>query len=264
MKHRPLEGKLALVTGATGGLGLSIAETLARSGCAVILNGIAERHEMTAVTQRIEQEHGVPVAYRRANLAEVAEIEDLAGSIAAETKGIDILVNNAVVRHFSPIDSFPTERWNEAVAVNISAPFHLIRLLLPGMRTRDFGRIFNMVSVYGMRGTTNRIDYVASKSALIGMTRAVALETLDHNVTCHAICPGTVLTPGTDDRVVRLMAETGKSRLEAEREFLRHKQPTGRFVEPENVGDLIVFLCGPAGRDMTGGVLPVDGGWLAD
>ena len=257
-----LENRHALVTGSTDGLGLAIVRSLARAGCGVVMNGLEEASAVEDTCRALEAEHGVPVRYCRADLARPEEIERLIDFANAELGSVDILVNNAVVRHFSPIDTFPRDRWDQAIAVNVSAPFHAMRLVLPGMRRRNFGRIFNMVSVYGLRGTKDRIDYVASKAALIGMTRAVAMETLDHDITCHAICPGSLLSPGTETRILNLMNANGGSRLEAERAFLRDK-PTGRFVEPDSVSDLMLLLCGPAGRDMTGAVLPVEGGWLA-
>jgi 3-hydroxybutyrate dehydrogenase len=149
------------------------------------------------------------------------------------------------------------------LAVNLSAAFHAIKLTLPHMRKRNFGRIFNMTSVYGSRGTTNRVDYVTTKAALLGLTRAVALENLDYDVTCHGICPGSVLTPGTDGRVQQIMLDERLPREAAERVFLQGKQPSGRFVPARSVTELLVFLCGPVAKDMTGAILPVEAGWLA-
>jgi len=145
----------------------------------------------------------------------------------------------------------------------LHAAFHAIKLTLPHMRKRNFGRIFNMTSVYGSRGTTNRVDYVTTKAALLGLTRAVALENLDYDVTCHGICPGSVLTPGTDGRVQQIMIDEHISREAAEKAFLQGKQPGGRFVPVRSVTELLVFLCGPVAKDMTGAILPVEAGWLA-
>ncbi len=158
----------------------------------------------------------------------------LIGATLDRFGAIDILVNNAVVRHFSPIVDFPSEHWNAALAVNVSAAFHAIRLSLPHMRKRNFGRIFNMTSVYGSRGTTNRVDYVTTKAALLGLTRAVALENLDYDVTCHGICPGSVLTPGTDGRVQQIMIDeqhVAGSRREGI--FCRESNPAAVSYRPE-------------------------------
>jgi 3-hydroxybutyrate dehydrogenase len=177
--------------------------------------------------------------------------------------GVDVLVNNAVVRHIAPIDDFPVEHWDRALAVNLSAAFHAIRLALPGMRRRRWGRIFNMSSVYGSRGTPNRIDYVTTKSALLGMTRSVAVEAAADGITCNALCPGAVHTPGAEERIRRLMREEGVSHEDATARFLAGKQPSLRFVEAEHVAELLVFLCGEAGNEINGAMLPMEGGWLA-
>lgn len=258
-----LQGRVALLTGATGGLGFAMAEALAMAGCCVMLNGIESSAAVAASLAALEQRAGVPVGYCEADIAEEHGVRQLVDATLERFGTLDVLVNNAVVRHFAPIVDFPVNKWDAALAVNLSAAFHTVRLALPGMRARNFGRIFNMTSVYGSRGTMNRVDYVTTKAALLGLTRAVALENLEYDVTCHAICPGSVLTPGTDGRVRQLMAEQNMPRVEAERAFLAGKQPSGRFVPASSVTDLLVFLCGPAGRDMTGAQLPVEAGWLA-
>jgi 3-hydroxybutyrate dehydrogenase len=257
-----LKGKCALVTGSIGGIGLATATQLAAQGCDIILNGFAGPQEIDRRRAELEQEFGVRTLYHGADLRVPDEIADLMGA-ASTFGGVDILVNNAVVRHFAPIEAFPVERWNEALAVNLSAAFHLIRLALPRMRGRNFGRIINMSSVYGHFATVNRIDYITTKTALLGMTRAVAIETTGHDITCNAICPGLVQTPAIETRIAAEAAREGKSRAEITRRFLSERQPTGRFVAGETIGALIVFLCGPGGRDITGAALPVDGGWLA-
>jgi 3-hydroxybutyrate dehydrogenase len=258
-----LQGRIALVTGSTEGLGLAIAEAFAPSGCAVMLNGLDPAEAIEARCAELHERAGVPVLYRRADLAEAGAVEELVRATVAELGALDVLVNNAVVRHFAPIVDFPPERWDAALAVNLSAAFHAIRLALPGMRRRNYGRIFNMTSVYGLRGTVDRVDYVTTKAALLGLTRSVALENLDFDVTCHSICPGSVLTPSTEGRVIRLMEDRGLPRDEAELAFLKGKQPGGRFVSPKSITDLLVFLCGPIARDMTGAMLPVEAAWLA-
>jgi 3-hydroxybutyrate dehydrogenase len=258
-----LKGRTALVTGSTGGIGLSMAQGLAAAGCNVVLHGTEAEAAVQAVQAALEREHGVQVGYLQADLADPAAIARMMERIAAMHGGVDVLVNNAVTRHFAPIESFPVAQWEQALAVNVSAAFHTIRLALPGMRARGWGRIFNMTSVYGTRGVANRIDYVTTKTALLGITRAVAVETLRQGITCNAICPGSVLTPNIEDRMQALMQERQLDRDEATRVFLAGKQPSGRFVESAHLADLLVFLCGPAGQDITGAMLPVEGGWLA-
>jgi 3-hydroxybutyrate dehydrogenase len=258
-----LQGRTALITGSTDGLGLAIARGLARAGCNVVLTGLSEAAEIEPDRAGLACETGVDVAYVQADLAAVDGVERLLEAVGREVDAVDILVNNAVVRHFARIVDFPAAKWDAALAVNLSAAFHAIRLLLPGMRSRNYGRIFNITSVYGIRGTVDRVGYVTTKAALLGLTRSVALENLDVDVTCHSICPGSVLTPGTEGRVLQLMEEHNLSREAAERSFLAGKQPGGHFVAAQSVSDLLVFLCGPIARDMTGSVLPVEAGWLA-
>jgi 3-hydroxybutyrate dehydrogenase len=258
-----LAGRVAILTGSTGGLGFALAEGLAQAGCRIMLNGIESPNAVEAVRGGLEDRAGVTVAYHKANVGDPNDVEELVEATLERFGAVDILVNNAVVRHFSPIVDFPNEHWNAALAVNLSAAFHAIKLTLPHMRQRNFGRIFNMTSVYGSRGTINRVDYVTTKAALLGLTRAVALENLDYDVTCHGICPGSVLTPGTDGRVQQIMIDERLSREAAERVFLQGKQPSGRFVPARSVTELLVFLCGPVAKDMTGAILPVEAGWLA-
>lgn len=258
-----LRGKTALITGSTGGLGLTMARGLAQAGCNIVMTGLSDSAEIDPICAELGRETGVGIVYHRGDLSDVAGVERLVEAATAEFESIDILVNNAVVRHFASIVDYDPANWDAALAVNLSAAFHAIRMLLPGMRQRNYGRIFNLTSVYGFRGTVDRVGYVTTKAALLGLTRSVALENLDFDVTCHSICPGSVLTPGTDERVVELMRERGLSRDHAESLFLEGKQPSGRFVSPKSVSDLLTFLCGPIARDMTGAMLPVEGGWLA-
>jgi 3-hydroxybutyrate dehydrogenase len=258
-----LTGRVALLTGSSDGLGFAMAEALAEAGCHVALNGLEPPEGVEAKRHHLEQRTGTRVIYRQADVSTLDGVARLVADTQAALGPVAILVNNAVIRHFAPIVRFAPADWDKAIAVNLSAAFHAIRLTLPGMREQDYGRIFNMTSVYGSRAAADRVDYVTTKSALLGLTRAVALENLDRDVTCHALCPGSVLTPGTDGRVLDIMRQQGLDRAAAERLFLEGKQPSGRFVPSRSVTDLLLFLCGPVARDMTGAMLPVEGGWLA-
>ncbi len=257
-----LAGRCALVTGSTGGLGAAVGAALAQAGCRVVLHGLEPETAMAEHVRALTDGGGEAI-YVRADLARAEGVAALMDVTRQRCGAVDILVNNAVTRHFAPVEDFPPERWDAALAVNVSAPFHAIRLALPAMRARGWGRIVNMVSVYGLRGTAGRVDYATSKAALIGMTRAVAMETVEAGITCNAVCPGSVSTPGTEDRVEALMRDEDLPREAAVRRFLEGKQPSGRFVEAGSVAAAVLFLCGAAGRDITGAVLPVEGGWLA-
>ena len=252
-----LNGKSALITGSLGGIGFATAKALGQLGCRITLNGMAppETIESRLADLKTLEIEG---RYHGADLRRPAEIEDLIA-----TAQPDILVNNAVVRYFGAVENFAPEHWDEALAVNLSAPFHTIRLAVPGMKARNWGRIINMASIYGNFATVNRIDYITTKTALIGLTRAVALEVARTGITCNAICPGTVLTPAIDWRLRQEMQRDGTTFEQAEEAFLSIRQPSRRFVKDENVAALIAFLCGPAGEDINGAAMPIDGAWTA-
>jgi 3-hydroxybutyrate dehydrogenase len=258
-----LKGKTALITGSTQGLGLAIAQRLATEGANIVLNGFGKTDEIEAARRRLEETSGVRALYHGADLADPRQVADLVGTAIGALGGVDILVNNAVVRYFAPLEEFKPEDWDHALAVNLSAAFHAARLALPGMRQRNFGRIVNISSIFGLRGTVNRVDYVTTKTALIGFTRAVALETAGQDITCNAICPGASPTPAIEQRLAEFMAKKRLPREQAVRAFMASRQPSGRFVAPERVAGLVAFLCGPDGADTTGAAIPIDGGWSA-
>ena len=258
-----LKGKNVLVTGSSDGLGLAMARALAAAGCNIVLHGLEDAQGMEHTTRELAASFDVGVHYLRGDLSAIDGVDALVESACARLGTIDALINNAVVRYFAGIESFPIERWNNALAVNLTAAFRAIQLTLPGMRERNWGRIFNMTSVYGARATANRVDYVTTKTALLGLTRSVAIETLNQGVTCNAICPGSVLTPNIDGRINELMDVRGLSRDDAVHEFLKGKQPTGELIDAAHVGDLIVFLCSPSASQITGALMPIEGGWLA-
>lgn len=257
---RPLDGKTALITGSVRGLGLAAAHRFAAVGCNLVLSGFDEGRDIAALRREIEAHHEIRTIYDAADLRRPEEIDRMFSAGLTAFGSIDIVVNNAVVRHTAPVESFGVAEWNDGIAVNLSAAFHTIRLAVPGMKQRGWGRIINVSSIYGLRGAANRVNYVTSKTALIGLTRAVALETVTHGITCNAICPGTTETPVHEATVLASMAR-GLSREESEKQLLAGKQPTGRLISADDVAALIVFLCGPESGSITGSVLPVDGGW---
>ena len=257
-----LAGKSALVTGSLGGIGFATAKALAAQGCNVMLNGFADPATIEARVVELEA-LGVHAEYHGADLRRPDQIAALVRGATQVFGALDILVNNAVVRYFGAVENFVPEHWDEALAVNLSAPFHAIRLALPAMKAKGWGRIVNMASVYGTFATVERVDYITTKTALIGLTRAVALECARTGITCNAICPGTVLTPAIERRLQNEMQREGLPREAAEERFLEARQPSRRFVDDANVAGLIAFLCGPQGADINGAALPIDGGWTA-
>jgi len=258
-----LTGKCALITGSTSGLGYAIAEALAAGGCNVVLHGVASADEGTAAAAALADRYGIHATYERADLADLSEIDRLVRNVLSRFGSVDVLVNNAVIRHFAGIEELKPAEWELSLAVNLSAPFNLVRLILPMMRARGWGRIFNLTSYYGVRGVENRIGYVTTKTALIGMTRAIALEAETAGITCNAILPGTLATPDILGRIGKLAATSGIGEDEAAKQYLTGRRPTGRFVGQDSVAELIAFLCGNGGRDINGATFPVDGGWTA-
>jgi len=258
-----LSGRHALVTGSVGGIGYATAKALAEDGCAVMLHGLADPAEAEKVRAGLAAETGVVVGFHGADLSDPSQIEDLFAYAESFLGPIDILVNNAVVRHYSLVEDFPLESWSKALAVNLTAPFHLSKLAMRGMKARGWGRIVNMSSNYGQTGVVNRVDYCATKAGILGLTRAVALEGLAFGVTCNAICPGATLTPHAERQLAERAAVSNKSRDELMADLLAERQPSRRFVRPEDVASLIHFLCGESAREMTGTPISIDGGWLA-
>lgn len=254
-----MKGRTALVTGSSDGLGLAMGKGLAAAGYDVVLHGLTAPDAVRQARENLMRAHDVQVRYVQADLSTPAGVEALIASAGR----VDVLVNNAVIRHFAPLDEFPLARWDQALAVNVTAAFLAIQRVLPGMRERRWGRIFNLSSAYGSRAIANRIDYVTTKTALLGLTRAVAVETQGQGITCNAVCPGSVLTPNIESRLTALMAEKQLDRQAATVEFLQGKQATGRFIEASHVADLIVYLCSESASSITGATLPVDDGWMA-
>ncbi len=258
-----LAGKSALITGSLGGIGFAVAGRLAAMGCDIMLNGFGDADTIRQRQSELAQRFDVRAGHHNADLRDPEQIAAMVRDATAAHGGVDILVNNAVVRYFAPIEKFETAHWDEALAVNVSAPFHAIRAALPGMRERGWGRIVNIASIYGLFATVNRVDYITTKTALIGMTRGVALEVAKADITCNAICPGTVLTPAIERRVQDLVQQEGITREAALSRFVGVRQPSGRFVAAENVAGLVGFLCGHHGGDINGAALPIDGAWAA-
>ncbi|MCA6119288.1 SDR family oxidoreductase [Bradyrhizobium sp. WSM 1738] len=253
-----MKDKWALVTGATAGLGLAVAESLAGAGANVVLHDLEAPKE---AADHLKARFGTSVIVADADLSQRAAIETMMADLLGRCGGIDILVNNAVVRHFAAVENFPADEWDRALAVNLSAPFHLIRLALPAMKQRGWGRIINIASIYSARAVADRIDYVTTKTAIVGITRAVALETARTGITCNAVAPGTLPTPAIQNKIAGVAAQAGKTVEEATESYLAERQPSRRFVSMEGVGALVAFLCSPAARDITGVTLPIDGGW---
>ncbi len=258
-----LEGRVAIVTGSTSGIGLGIARSLAAEGCSILLNGFGEPETIERLRAELAARWGVRVAYSSADMRRPDEIEAMVGQARHELGRVDILVNNAGIQHVAPVHEFPVERWDDVIAVNLSAAFHAIRTALPQMLERNWGRIVNIASAHGLVASVHKAAYVAAKHGLVGLTKVVALETAETGVTCNAICPGWVLTPLVQKQIDDRATRGGIPVEEAKRALLAEKQPSREFVTPEQIGALTVFLCSPAAAEIRGAALPVDGGWTA-
>jgi 3-hydroxybutyrate dehydrogenase len=252
-----LKGKNALITGSTQGIGLAFARALAAEGCDVTINGLGEADAIEETRKKIADDFGVKVRYAPANVAKPDEIQQM----MKEAGHVDILINNAVTRFIAPVDEFPVERWDYALAVNLSSVFHTVRLALPGMKNKNWGRIIVLSSVFGTRGLLNKIDYATTKHALIGFMRTVALETATTGITCNAILPGWVLTPHSQKQIADQIKDKGVSREEAIAALASIRQPTRRIIEAEKVAALAAFLCSDAASEITGASMSMDGGW---
>ena len=254
-----LSGKTALVTGSTSGIGLGMAQTLAREGANIVLNGFGEVEPARAAIAAL----GVQVEYHGADMSKPAEIEAMMAFAKDKFGGVDVLVNNAGIQHVANVEDFPPEKWDAIIAINLSSAFHTSRLAIPGMRARNWGRIINIASAHGLVASAAKSAYVAAKHGLVGLTKASGLELATTGVTVNAICPGWVLTPLVQQQIDARAQKGGISVEQAKKDLLGEKQPSLQFTTPEQLGALAVFLCGAAADNVRGVAWAVDGGWTA-
>ena len=264
MPDRPLDGRIALVTGSTSGIGLGIATALAEQGCALAINGFGDAGEIERLRTGLAETHHVDVRYFDADLVDPEQAAGLVGRVTRDFGKIDILCNNAGVQFVSPIVDFPTDKWDHIIALNLSAAFPATKAVLPQMIDRKWGRVVNTASINGMVATANKAAYVSAKHGLIGLTKVTALEVAELGITCNAICPGSVLTPLSRKQSEDMAAAEGITVEEAIRRRLHRSQPNKRHVETSEIGALAAFLCSEGARSITGATLPVDGAKTAD
>jgi len=258
-----LKGKSALVTGSTSGIGLGIARALAADGANVTINGFGDKAAIEKERSAIEKEFGVKAVYSPADMTKPAEIADMV-KMAEKTFGsLDVLVNNAGIQFVAPIEEFPIDKWNQIIAINLSAAFHAIRAAVPGMKARKWGRIISTASAHSLVASPFKAAYVTAKHGLAGLTKTVALELATFHVTCNCISPGYVWTPLVEKQIPDTAKARGITEEEVKRDVILAAQPTKEFVTVEEVASLAVYLCSDAAKAITGANLSIDGGWTA-
>ena len=258
-----MRDKVAVITGSTSGIGLGIARQLASAGAHVVLNGFGDAAEIEALRSELAGTHGVQVRYHGADMTRPDQIQALIDHASSELGQVDVLVNNAGIQHTAPVHEFPTDRWDAILAINLSSSFHTIQAVLPQMLERNWGRIVNIASVHGLVASVNKAAYVAAKHGLVGLTKVVALETARSGVTCNAICPGWVLTPLVQKQIDALAEREGLDAAAAQARLLGEKQPSQAFATPEQIGQMVLWLCSEHAAQVRGAALTIDGGWSA-
>jgi 3-hydroxybutyrate dehydrogenase len=258
-----LKGTNAIVTGSTSGIGLAIAHSLAAQGCNILTNGFGDKATIDGVINELQHKYHVQVDYSPADMSKPSDIADMVAMCEKNFGSCDILINNAGIQFTAPVEEFPTDKWDAIIAINLSAAFHASKAAIPGMKKRNFGRIINTASTHGLVASPFKAAYVAAKHGLVGLTKVIALETAKQNITCNAICPGWVHTPLVEKQIQDKARQKNISEEEATAEILGEKTPTMRFVRPEQIGGMVVFLCGENATNMTGEIITMDGGWTA-
>jgi 3-hydroxybutyrate dehydrogenase len=258
-----LQGKTALVTGSTSGIGLGIATAFAAQGANIVLNGFGDAAAIEATRAKLGAEHGVEVRYDGVDMSRADAIEGMFARLDDAFGGIDILVNNAGIQFVAPVDEFPVDQWNLILALNLSAAFHTVRLALPKMKAKRWGRIIQIASAHALVASPYKSAYVAAKHGIAGFTKAVALEVAQQGITANAICPGYVWTPLVEKQIPETARARGITEKEVVSDVLLAAQPTKQFVRIDEVSALATYLASDAAASVTGSVIPVDGGWTA-
>ena len=258
-----LNGKNAVITGSTSGIGLATAELLAAKGCNVVINSFTDSEDDHRIVSDLAKKQGVDAIYVKADMSKPEEARGLIEQAASKLGSVDILVNNAGIQYVAPIEEFPTDKWNAILAINLSAAFHTSAAAVPGMRDNGWGRIVNIASAHGLRASPHKAAYVAAKHGIVGLTKVVAVELAGKGVTCNAVCPGFVHTPLVEKQIEDRMKETGFDRDKTIRDVILEKQPSKQFATVEQIAASVAFLASDDAAQITGTTLSIDGGWTA-
>jgi len=258
-----LKGKVALVTGSTSGIGLSLARTFAQDGANVVINGFGDKDAIEKERSGIEKDFGVKALYSGADMSKGDQIAQMIAEAESKLGSVDVLVNNAGIQFVSPIEEFPVEKWDQIIAINLSAAFHAIRAAVPGMKKRKWGRIISTASAHALVASPFKSAYVSAKHGIAGLTKTVALETATFGITANAICPGYVWTPLVEKQIPDTMAARNMTREQVINDVLLDAQPTKQFVTVDEIAALAVYLAGDMAKSITGSIISIDGGWTA-
>ncbi len=263
-----LSGKTALVTGSVQGIGLAIAEALAQAGARIAVHGIAGDAQIEEVCSQLENKGAPQAEFFAGDMRNPDRISELMEAVAA-WGGADILVNNAGIQHTAPLADMPREKWDDILAVNLSAAFHTMQAAMPVMAQRGYGRVINIASVHGLVASKDKAPYAAAKFGLVGLSRVAALEYAARGdrksggVTVNCICPGWTETAIIQPQIDARAAAHDGVREAGIAELLAEKQPSLRTSDPSEIGALALWLCAPVAHNVTGTAIPIDGGWTA-
>lgn len=258
-----MSGKSALITGSTSGIGLGIARALASQGCKLTINGFGNCEDITAICKDLARRGNIDVVHSPADMREPEQVEKMIREAINHFDGLDILINNAGIQHVSPIESFPVDKWDDIIAINLSSAFHTMRTALPTMVDAGWGRVVNIASTHALVASPFKSAYVAAKHALAGLTKTVALEMAEKNITVNAVAPGYVKTPLVTGQITATAMARGISEEEVVRDVMLLAQPTKTLVTVKQVAALVLFLCTQQASAITGSIIPIDGGWTA-
>ncbi|MCK9908498.1 3-hydroxybutyrate dehydrogenase [Microbacteriaceae bacterium K1510] len=258
-----LAGKTAVITGSTSGIGLGIAEALAKQGSNIVLNGFGDAGDIEHLRDRLSRDHNVGVSYSKADISKPDQIGEMIEGARSEFGKVDILVNNAGIQHVAPVEEFPPEKWEAIIAINLSGAFYTTRMVVPAMKAEGWGRIINIASAHALVASPFKSAYVAAKHGIAGFTKTIALEVAEHGITVNAVCPGYVMTPLVQKQIPEQAKARGISEEAVVRDVLLAAQSTKEFVAVPEVAGLVAYLCTPEAKSITGAVMPIDGGWTA-